>query len=191
MSATPRKDVKREQDMATMFLGGATLQEIGNHYGLTRERVRQLIKRHGASRANGGIAIKAARRNHATNLARTQRLNDRAMRSYGCDYDTAKRLCGGLSLCAKGSPARLYKAQQHNAKSRGVEWAITFPEWVRVWDESGRWADRGLGLGRYVMARRGDVGPYAPWNVYIVESGENIRHGYAFRRLRKSQEAAA
>lgn len=36
---------KRVADMADMYVNGATLREIGEKYGLTRERVRQILRR--------------------------------------------------------------------------------------------------------------------------------------------------
>lgn len=39
------QDMGRAADMATRYLGGQTLQAIGDHYGVTRERVRQVLAR--------------------------------------------------------------------------------------------------------------------------------------------------
>jgi hypothetical protein len=34
---------------------------------------------------------------------------------------------------------------------------------------------RGRGVGKYVMARHGDAGPYAPWNVKCIRYEDNSR----------------
>lgn len=43
------ESLQREYKMAEMYKRGKTMQEIGDMYGITRERVRQLIGRTGVS----------------------------------------------------------------------------------------------------------------------------------------------
>lgn len=66
-----------------------------------------------------------------------------------------------------------FQQQCAGAKRRGIEWAISFEEWLAVWEASGKWESRGIGRARYVMARFGDVGPYAASNVEIITSAQN------------------
>lgn len=69
-----------------------------------------------------------------------------------------------------------YRAQRKNAKRRGIEWKITYPEWWQVWQQSGHWNERGgLGADRYCMARKGDQGAYEINNVMIITNSENHR----------------
>lgn len=74
------------------------------------------------------------------------------------------RQCGAL---------KPYHKQRDNAKARGIAWEFTPATWFDVWESSGRWVQRGHRVGQYVMARIGDVGPYAPSNVRIVPSSTN------------------
>jgi hypothetical protein len=73
-----------------------------------------------------------------------------------------------------------YSTQKSNALKRKdrngnpIEWLFTFESWLDLWLKSGHWHQRGKGRGQYVMARFGDVGPYAPWNVEIKTVGENV-----------------
>ncbi|MEC5422085.1 sigma factor-like helix-turn-helix DNA-binding protein [Virgibacillus sp. C22-A2] len=48
----------RASDMKEMYVSGSTLQEIGDIYGVTRERVRQILSGFGVDRNDGGIAKK-------------------------------------------------------------------------------------------------------------------------------------
>jgi hypothetical protein len=73
-------------------------------------------------------------------------------------------------------PIRAYISHRNNARHRGVEWGFTLWSWWCVWRDSGHWNDRGPGYG-YVMCRRGDVGPYAPHNVYIATAIQNSAEG--------------
>lgn len=77
------------------------------------------------------------------------------------------------------TPAYKYRQQRSSAAARGVEWLITFEEWWGVWEQSGKWAQRGHRDGQYVMGRHGDAGPYAVGNVSIIPSNLNhaVQHG--------------
>lgn len=66
------------------------------------------------------------------------------------------------------SHRRAYTYQRVSAGLRGIEWMFTLETWMAAWEKSGRLSERGRGRGRYVMARRGDVGPYSPANVEII-----------------------
>lgn len=71
-----------------------------------------------------------------------------------------------------------YCTQKHQAKDRSIEFLFTFEDWVNWWEESlgYKWYEkRGRHRGEYVMARFGDKGPYARWNVKCIKHEENIR----------------
>lgn len=71
------------------------------------------------------------------------------------------------------TPKGCYVKHKNNAKQRGVEWLFDFDSWLKVWTDSGHFAERGHAKGKYVMARIGDCGPYVDWNVRIVRSEAN------------------
>jgi len=58
-----------------------------------------------------------------------------------------------------------------------IEFQFTFEEWLDVWQESGKWNERGRGKGAYVMSRKNDIGPYSKENIDIVLSTENNSEG--------------
>lgn len=66
-----------------------------------------------------------------------------------------------------------YMRAKNNAVQRGVEWLFDESTWLKVWKASGHFSERGRGPGQYQMARIGDCGPYAPWNVVIVRMESN------------------
>jgi hypothetical protein len=81
--------------------------------------------------------------------------------------------CG---ICIK-RPAywRAYKTQSYDAKDRGIEFLLSFEEWLNIWQDSGHLHERGKKKGQYVMARFGDKGPYAVGNVKIITFADNTR----------------
>lgn len=71
------------------------------------------------------------------------------------------------------TPRWKFLLQQRQAKARGIVFLLTFDEWWEIWEQSGHWENRGKKSGQYVMARFGDVGPYAVGNVRITTCNEN------------------
>jgi len=68
-----------------------------------------------------------------------------------------------------------YIRHRTNAIRRGIDWQFTFETWWQVWQESGKWEERGVGAGKYCMARYDDYGPYSPENVKIISMVENTK----------------
>lgn len=85
-----------------------------------------------------------------------------------------------------------FNKQKNAAKFRGVEWKFSFDEWLKVWQDSGNLENRGKGIGKFVMARFGDVGPYSPSNVEIILCEKNtsdcrVNHPRTLSDLRSKQ----
>jgi hypothetical protein len=97
------------------------------------------------------------------------------LKKYGMSYQEAVALNDGMLLLQKGSKVNRYRMQEKAAKKRGIGWEITLAEWVKLWNDSGKWALRGVRKGCYCMARNADVGPYKVGNVAIVLCSVNHR----------------
>ena len=169
-----KPDGDRAGRMAQMYRAGSTLEQIGQHYKITRERVRQIITKHfGTSRVDGGqhkqVAGKRARE-AATRDAKY-------LAEYGCSYAGYRALADiGRAMVDGGdsyyrTPIGAYGSQRANAQRRGIEWQLNLQEWWQIWQASGKWSDRGR--DGFVMCRHGDLGPYALGNVFIGTSAEN------------------
>lgn len=65
------------------------------------------------------------------------------------------------------SPKGQYSKHKQNAARRGVEFLLSFDQWLGLWKKSGKWNKRGNRKGCFCMARHGDEGPYALGNVRI------------------------
>jgi hypothetical protein len=64
------------------------------------------------------------------------------------------------------------------AKKRGIKFEFTRKEWVAWWEAQlgPDWrTKRGHKTGQFVMARNGDSGPYAAWNVRCTTVEDNHR----------------
>jgi hypothetical protein len=159
---------KRRAEIAERYRKGETQEQIAPDYGISRERVRQILAEAGLYRNDGGAFAKSKQRHESIESARDARY----LRKYGmafCDYK---------AIPAKAK--RAYIEHRRNAGDRGIEWAFSLAGWWRVWQESGKWGQRGPGKG-YCMGRIGDIGPYAADNVYICTIGQNFADSYVWR----------
>ena len=66
-----------------------------------------------------------------------------------------------------------YWSQKTKAKHRGIEFNLTFKQWWDIWQQSGKWEQRGCRKGQYVMSRKNDIGPYEVGNVFIQTCSQN------------------
>ena len=73
----------------------------------------------------------------------------------------------------QATPKDRYTQQLCQARKRNVEWLFTFETWWKMWQDSGKWEQRGRKQGQYCMARKGDVGPYSVDNVDIITIIQN------------------
>lgn len=166
----------RSRQMAALYQSGSTLERIGQTFGVTRERVRQIIKKfHGLTAPDGGQSFVTKRRKQE----RASKMDMAFMSKLGCDFSEYKKIRAlGRQMMKSGSsrertPMGAFICQRSNARRRGIGWELTFWQWWTVWQKSGHWHERRRGNG-YVMCRNGDAGPYALGNIFIATSQENV-----------------
>jgi transposase len=167
-------NMARAEKMASMYRQGLTLEKIGQHFRLTRERVRQIIRALGVLPND---KIKTAKGDPAVRKAR---MDAASMLRWGVPYDEKKRYRADGTILA-------YTNQRNAAKSRSIEWGLPFVDWLAIWEASGKMALRGRGKGRYVMSRIKDDGGYVLGNVHIQLSTENNSEGIKKCRHNKAK----
>lgn len=72
-------------------------------------------------------------------------------------------------------PRGIYTRQRANARRREIPFDITFEEWKKVWEDSGKWEQRGTARGCFCMSRINDEGGYSLGNVEIKSVTANIK----------------
>lgn len=181
------------------FKSGRTLASLGEEYGVTRERIRQLLDRAGVTGCDGGNFVQrflSVDDIRAKNRRQQAEKDKRCLDRYGCSYEQLRPIKAEQRTAKsyETSPFGAFRRQRQNARNRGIGWEMTLWQWWSVWQESGLWHQRGPGSG-YCMARYGDSGPYSVENVYITTISQNIRDSFlvkpaALRRAKKQQVSA-
>lgn len=173
-SRTPNPEVvARTERMASMYRDGKTLEEVSIEFGVTRKRVRQILNKAGIDARSGGIAVRAKRHQEEARKSHGRYKDDKAMQLYGCTWDEAIAMNGGLPCSRAGSLIYVYTHNKQNARTRLIPWNMTLAEYKSLWDASGKWEQRGRGKGKYCIARKGDVGAYELGNVEIMTNAKN------------------
>lgn len=162
-----------------LFKSGLNAMEIGRQMGMADKTARRIIADHGidyAGEMKRRLEEKRAALQAKKALIRPNTNEKRANSTYGCTYEQLVAIVGPVKPFQTRA-AEAYRNQRNAAKSRGIEFRMTFPEWWQVWQDSGKWELRGRGQG-YCMARNLDAGPYAVGNVYICTIGQNFSDSY-------------
>lgn len=159
-----KKDLVRIEKMTLMYSQGCTLERIGAHFEITRERVRQILSKAGVTANDGGRSVKAAQKK-----ASKRAQNDaRWIAKYGMTYAEVRPYQRRRLTSA-------YRQQSTSAANRGIKFSLTFLQWLSIWESSGKIELRGKGKGHYCMSRIVDTGGYEVGNVHIQLVEDNSR----------------
>ena len=77
---------------------------------------------------------------------------------------------------------RDYVRGKIDAAGNPVEFRLSFDEWLKIWEDSGKLSQRGNKKGCYVMSRYNDLGHYEVGNVFIQEHSDNVRQAQIGRK---------
>lgn len=171
------KKLERELEMVGMYKKGNTLEEIGFCYGVTRQRVQQVLARHCVSK-DGGLAKKREEKKRLITKARDERFVEK----YGFNEGKFKSVGNDFKLA--------YRQQKTNAERRGIAWTIKFSDWFLLWEESGKWPERGLGFDKYVLTRKDLRKGFEPENIVIAPHSASSRKGINYAMHGNPIEAA-
>lgn len=161
----------RANEIIERYRQGETLNEIAISLCISRERVRQILRDMEVDPMTGGAAIKRFLRID-TKISQKRKEEENREKHARRYWNMSAFDCAQIKQVHGRKPFVAYIQQRRNARSRAIPWEILFSEWWNLWQESGRWDDRGRGF-RYVMARYGDSGPYSVENVYICTGAQN------------------
>ena len=162
-SRPKREPDQRALDMIKARKRGESLEEIGQRYGITRERVRQIVAEFGGpsgrlARVYSGTKTKERKAAHAAAV----------LARYGRTWAEHKQLvaCGATAA---------YREQKNSCRLRGIPWELPFEDWWRLWQESGHWNERGRTRDAYCLTRIDYAQPFSVANALITTLAESGR----------------
>lgn len=165
------RDLDRANAWADMYRQGLTLQKIAEQFDVTREYVRQVLRKIGVEPQEGGQSVGA--REATAHRARRRRVRDALTEAkWGVPLELWSELRANGTI-------RAFESQRNNANKRGITFSITFAQWYAVWQASGKLHLRGRGKGGYCMSRIRDEGGYSLGNVHVKLSTDNSREAVA------------
>jgi hypothetical protein len=68
-----------------------------------------------------------------------------------------------------------FSRQKANAISRGVNWELSFDDWYRIWEDSGKYHERGRLTGQYALVRKNPDVSFNLNNIHIIRIGDVIK----------------
>lgn len=68
-----------------------------------------------------------------------------------------------------------FEKQRFAAKYRGIDFNLTFEQWMSWWESTGHFSERGRFKHNYCMCRVGDTGAYELGNIYCDRFSGNVR----------------
>lgn len=178
--------LRRATKINALFRTGMTLRAIGGVYGISRERVRQILKGFDSAHnhTNGGAYLHWPDRVENLRTLKIEREKQYTQKLWNV-WDVSPEYYEIIRQKFGKIPFTRYLAMKHSARHRNIGWEFDFRSWWDVWVGSGKWSEYGRGQG-YCMARWGDTGPYSPDNVYICTGVQNTADQYASGKPRKS-----
>ncbi|MHB1642171.1 MAG: sigma factor-like helix-turn-helix DNA-binding protein [Acidithiobacillus sp.] len=189
---------RRDANIVSLFLSGMTLQEVGDTVGLTRERVRQILRDRGINRYQGGMSLRAVVRRKEKETLRRANEKQREKEHLADLEQWSVRVLGvplAEAFLLNGEPftiKRVHCANQNQniyQKYLGVkrqrqikkpnERYLTLREWYEIWTASGHW-ENGPNPG-WVLVRNDANKPWSVENAQIVRQGSWMK-GKRWRR---------
>lgn len=169
----PKESVFRSEQIKAMYVQGITLEAIGQKFNITRERVRQILRKIDVSRESGGSTL----RDEVKRDRKRKSIDAKYLAAHGVTKERYNEIRSTGIL-------KSYREQKRNAFNRGIGFNLNLEQWFSIWTTSGKLEHRGRGHGKYVMSRINDAGSYEIGNVYIQLADENNREGVNIVRAR-------
>lgn len=161
--------IKRDQKIVEMFKDAKTMQEVGDKFKISRERVRQIIARNGLSSKDGGYVLRAKNKKIVRDANKFYNHFYSWLPTYGCSREQCMSINGNTrNITDKSNLSFSFLHFRNNCLKRKLEFTLSFPQWYDIWLQSGQIDNRGLRKGQYMMIRKDKLGGYTPENVDIA-----------------------
>ena len=180
-SAVKANRIAYANELAAHYKDGKTLKEIGELYGVTRERVRQVLCSVEMNYATSGRKEASQQKKMQVLESRKSHKEQSIFKRYGCSVDEHEE-------GKKFGYLITFREQRNNAKHRGIEWKLSYKQWLDWWNETGHFDSRGRSKGGFCMSRIGDSGPYSLENIECKTIAENSREALTRKSTKPAEQ---
>lgn len=170
----------RNVSMVSMYRQGMTLQEIGDRYGLTRERVRQIVSREGITSKEGGKTVQVKEKKMIQSVIDGEERKKRqavknvkhaqwVVEHLGDTIETIE--AAGLPHTRESLVCKSYVAIRMAHFYQNQKTYLRYLDWVKIWEDSGHFS-RISGPNRgWCLVRQDNHQPWSPENAKIIRFG--------------------
>lgn len=181
-----------DEQIAARYHAGETLEQLGDVVGVTRERIRQRLKRIGVSYMVGGRheLLQASRLAARVENRQLKRAEYERRRGF-----TPEQREAAINEGFHKDAFLIWQSKRQNILREGGEWNLTYLQWLQVWKDSGRIAEHGKDKhgAQAIMVAKDRSKPWEVGNVHIVTYGDLVSempvqekaNGRVFGRNRK------
>jgi hypothetical protein len=163
MAELTEKEVKkRNAKIVRQFKSGYTMGQLAVQHRISRQRVHQLLVRAGVTANDGGRAKCRALRIKTKASQREGSIK----RRWGITVEHWRHL-RAMHRNFWATPLGVYIRKRNNVRPTKRKWRLPFVEFLRIWEESGLWDQRGRGGALYGMHLIDPKGHWTPDNVCI------------------------
>ena len=168
------KTQQEDEEMARLFCDTEhpkTLEEIGVYFGLTRERIRQRLKRQGITRKHGGFSARAKSFGVLRAQALQKHREKRCQKKWGVTLEEYSRIHAALVPQHASKIKRIYTALFKKTQSFHVPWIINLAEFTNFIQPH----IQSHGRGQLVVFLKDKTLPYTIDNIEVTTCQESAR----------------
>lgn len=180
----------RANAMCMMYThDGYTMQEIGDVYRITLERVRQILRKfykvtHKDSLRHKAILDRRSELRAAELFSRAKKTGMSVEDYLAWREMVHAELESGVPYAQTVEGRYIESRRNWRYQHHGIESGMTRMEWFRLWQDSGHYAEYGRGADHYMMGRIDRHKGFVPGNVIIRSAHDNS----VAERVFKSEE---
>lgn len=158
--------MSRESDMIDMYVSGLTYREIGEIYGVSRQRIHQILKPFGITWVDGGAHLISQKRLAEYEARLEAKIQDKYQITLS---DYREFMANGY----KYSWIRAYQNHRNNHKKDGYN--LSFKDWWEFLSSHDNYED--YARGGYSLVRRTKNLPWSKFNLLFIPHSEAVVQG--------------
>lgn len=165
---------ERNQLIITAYLAGEAMPSIAEAYGMTRQGVQLILKKNGYGSKDGGASIRSATRIKQEAASKHEKKETYCILKWGCTLDQWQ-LLRSVHPDFEHTPIARFIQHRNNVAKKNISWSLSLWDWWSIWNESGKYHDRGRTKDSYCMVLKKNADSYEVSSVEIIKVADNLK----------------